>query len=453
LQSRFPLTELRAVEDDCSHDWYVSMNRINFKTNEAIALVDCNNFYVSCERVFNPKLEKVPVAVLSNNDGCIVSRSNEIKAMNLSIGTPGFKYEGLIKNQGGVMLSSNYTLYADMSNRVMQTLTHFCPDIEIYSIDEAFLNLNGFKIRDLTDYCKTIRATVRKWTGIPVSVGIANTKTLAKIANHVSKKYPGYKGVFNMYNHSEISRILESIPVAKVWGVGRQYEKFLVQRNIINARQLRDAEEKFIDHYMTSVGHKTVLELKGYSCIDMDETPVSKKSIVTSKSFSKQVGALPELQEAVSTYITRAAEKLRSQKCVAGHLMVFLNTNRFKDGPQYNNAASTSLFPPTGYTPELIKTAMQLLDQLWLPGFEFKKAGVMLTDIIHEADVPLTFMADNYLDDKRKILMEVIDAVNKYLGQDTVFYASAGIQKNWEMKRAKLSPRYTTRWTDVPKVK
>lgn len=429
------------------------MRRINYKTNEAIALVDCNNFYVSCERVFNPKLEGVPVAVLSNNDGCIVSRSNEVKAMNLPIGTPAFKYEKMIESKGGCLLSSNYTLYADMSNRVMQTLMHFCPDIEIYSIDEAFLNLNGFKTRDLTNYCLEIRNTVRKWTGIPVSVGIANTKTLAKIANHISKKYPGYKGVFNMIKHPEMDRILQSIPVAKIWGVGRQYEKFLVQRYITNAKQLRDADEKFIDHYMTSVGHKTVLELKGYSCIDMDETPGSKKSIVTSKSFSKQVGSLPELQEAVSTYVTRAAEKLRHQHCVAGHLMVFLNTNRFKDGPQYNNAASTTLFPPTGYTPELIKTALNLLEQLYLPGFEFKKAGVMLADIIKEEDVPLTFMAENYLDDKRKILMDVIDTVNKYLGQDTVFYASAGIQKDWEMKRAKLSPKYTTRWTDLPKVK
>jgi DNA polymerase V len=256
-----------------------------------------------------------------------------------------------------------------------------------------------------------------------------------------------------MLNHPEMNRILESIPVAKIWGVGRQYEKFLVQRNITNARQLRDADEKFIDHYMTSVGHKTVLELKGFSCIDMDETPGSKKSIVTSKSFSKQVGTLPELQEAVTTYITRAAEKLRRQRCVAGHLMVFLNTNRFKDGPQYNNAASTTMFPPTGYTPDLIKAALSLLDQLFLPGFEFKKAGVMLADIIHEDDVPLTFMADNYLDDKRKVLMEVVDSVNKYMGQDTMFYASAGIQKDWEMKRAKLSPRYTTRWNEILKVK
>lgn len=423
------------------------------KRSEIFALVDCNSFYVSCERVFNPSLENVPVAVLSNNDGCIVSRSNEVKALNLPIGTPSFKYENLITSKGGVLLSSNYTLYADMSHRVMQTMEHFCPDIEIYSIDEAFLNLKGFNTRDLTAYCHKIRETVRKWTGIPVSVGVGSTKTLSKIANHIAKKYPGYKGVFNMYKHQEMDKILASIPVAKIWGIGGQYEKFLLQHKISNALQLRDADQNFIDHYMTSVGHKTVLELQGFSCIDMDESPSPKKGIITSKSFSKQVSSLAELEEAVSSYISRAAEKLRMQKSVAGHLMVFLNTNRFKDGPQYNNSASTTLFPPTAYTPELISAGLELLKDLYLPGFDFKKAGVMLTDIIQEEDVPLTFMADNYLDDRRKILMDVVDSVNKYMGQDTLFYASAGIKKDWQMKRAKLSPRFTTRWSDIPRVK
>jgi DNA polymerase V len=429
------------------------MKTVNLKTNEIIALVDCNNFYVSCERVFNPKLEGVPVAVLSNNDGCIVSRSNEIKALNLPIGAPGFKYEKLIESKGGTLLSSNYTLYADMSRRVMATLEYMCPDIEIYSIDEAFLNLNGFRSRDLTAYCAEIRRIVRKWTGIPVSVGIASTKTLAKIANHIAKKYPGYNGVFNMYKHPKTDEILQSITVDKVWGIGRQYEKFLLQKGIRNARQLRDADEKFIDHYMTSVGHKTVLELKGYACIEMDEEPGPKKGIITSKSFSKQVKDINELREAVSTYVSRAAEKLRKQHSVAGHIMVFLNTNRFKEGPQYNNAMSTSLFPPTAYTPDLINAALSLLELLYVPGLEFKKAGVMLTEIIQEEDVPLTFMAENYLDDKRKVLMDIVDKVNHKLGQDTIFYAGSGIKKDWEMKRAKLSPRYTTRLDELPKAK
>ncbi|HPM05270.1 MAG TPA: DUF4113 domain-containing protein, partial [Candidatus Cloacimonas sp.] len=250
-----------------------------------------------------------------------------------------------------------------------------------------------------------------------------------------------------------IEKALARTPVAEIWGVGRQYDKFLRQNKIETALQLRDAPDKFIDHYMTSVGHKTVLELRGYACIELDEVPAAKKSIVNSRSFGKQVSELAELREAVSNYITRAAEKLRKQKSVAGYLMVFLSTNRFKEGPQYNNSLSTTLFPPTAYTPELIRIALQLLDELYLPGFEYKKAGVMFADIVSENDVPLSFMEVNYLDDKRKQLMDTIDKLNRKFGQDTLFYASSGLQKDWQMRRAKLSPAYTTRWPDLPKVK
>lgn len=369
------------------------------------------------------------------------------------MGSPGFKYEALIRKHGGSLLSSNYTLYGDMSNRVMETLSMFCPEVEIYSIDEAFLRLNGFRIRNLEEYAAKIKHTIQKWTGIPVSVGISKTKTLAKIANHVAKKYKAYKGVFVMLEEDRINKVLQTVPVGEIWGIGRQYDSFLRQNNILTALQLRDADEKFVDHYMTSVGHKTVLELRGFSCIDLDEAPSTKKSIVTSKSFSKQVEAYSELEEAVSTYISRAAEKLRKQKCVCGHLMVFLNTNRFKDSPQYNSSVSTTMFPPTAYTPEMIKTGLQLLEELYLKGFEYKKAGVMLSDIIREEDVPLSFLETNYLDDKRKNLMLTIDKINRIAGQDTVFYASSGIKKDWEMRRAKLSPKYTTRWKDIPRIK
>ncbi len=429
------------------------MNSNGLPSDEIIALVDCNNFYVSCERVFNPALIGKPVAVLSNNDGCIVSRSNEIKALKIPMGSPGFKYEALIRKHGGTLLSSNYALYGDMSNRVMQTLEMFSPEIEIYSIDEAFIRLNGFRIRDLEEYAANIRKTTMKWTGIPVSVGVSKTKTLAKIANHVAKKYPAYNGVFNMLDKDRIDKVLKTIPVGDIWGIGRQYDKFLRQNKIETATQLRDAPDKFISHYMTKVGSKTVLELQGYSCVDLDEAPSPKKSIVTSKSFGKQVLSYAELEEAVSSYITRAAEKLRRQNCVAGHLMVFLNTNRFKEGPQYNSSASTTLFPPTAYTPDMIKHSLELLDEVFLNGFEYKKAGVMLSDIIREEDVPLSFMETNYLDDRRKTLMTTMDKINKRTGQDTLFFASSGIKKDWEMKRAKLSPRYTTSWKDIPKVK
>jgi DNA polymerase V len=429
------------------------MNTTGLKNDNIVALVDCNNFYVSCERVFNPKLNNKPVAILSNNDGCIVSRSQEIKDLKIPMGAPGFKYEALIKKNGGTLLSSNYALYADMSSRVMEVLAMFSPDIEIYSIDEAFLGFNGFKTRNLAEFGNKIKRTVFQWTGIPVSVGISKTKTLAKVANHFAKRYSAFKGSLCLLNDERIANALAKTPVSEVWGIGRQYDKFLRQNKIETALQLRDADDKFIDHYLTSTGLKTVLELRGYSCIDLDDAPISKKSIVTSRSFGKQVSELSELQEAVSEYVTRAAEKLRKQNCVAGLLIVFLSTNRFKEGPQYNNSLSTTLFPPTAYTPDLIEKALNLLEELFLPGFEFKKAGVKLTDIIPEKDVPLSFMEVNYLDDKRKKLMETVDKLNRIYGQDTLFYASNGIKKDWKMRRAKLSPHYTTNWNDLPKVK
>lgn len=429
------------------------MNTTGLSRDNIVALVDCNNFYVSCERVFNPALHGKPVAVLSNNDGCLVSRSQEIKDLKIPMGAPGFKYEALIKKHGGTLLSSNYALYGDMSARVMEVLSMFTPDLEIYSIDEAFMGLNGFRTRDLEEFGRRVKRTVFKWTGIPVSVGISTTKTLAKIANHFAKKVPAFKGSLCLLNEERIEKALARTPVAEIWGVGRQYDKFLRQNKIETALQLRDAPDKFIDHYMTSVGHKTVLELRGYSCIVMDEAPAAKKSIVNSRSFGKQVSDLAELQEAVSNYITRASEKLRKQKSVAGYLMVFLSTNRFKEGPQYNNSKSTTLFPPTAYTPDLIRIALELLDDLYLPGFEYKKAGVMFADIMSEADVPLNFMEVNYLDDRRKHLMDTIDKLNRKYGQDTLFYASSGLKKDWQMRRAKLSPAYTTRWNDLPKVK
>lgn len=284
-------------------------------------------------------------------------------------------------------------------------------------------------------------------------MGISRTKTLAKVANHYVKRYSGYRGCLVLLDDGRIEKALKQLPVAEIWGIGRQYDKFLRQNKIENAWQLRNAPEDFIDHYMTSVGHKTVLELQGFSCIDMDDTPVPKKSIVVSRSFGKQVSALNELEEAVSTYITRAAEKLRSQHSVAGHLMVFLNTNRFKEGPQYNNSAQTTLSPPTAYTPDLIKTALELLRDIHLPGFEFKKAGVMFAEIMDEDDVPLNLIETNYLDDERKPLIDSIDRINNSCGRDTVFYASSGINKKWKMKQAQLSPCYTTRWSDLLKTK
>lgn len=429
------------------------MDSTGLSDKQIVALVDCNNFYVSCERVFNPRLRKVPVAVLSNNDGCIVSRSNEIKALKIPMGAPGFKHEAFIRKHNGVLLSSNYALYGDMSARVMDVLGRFSPNVEIYSIDEAFLDLTGIRERDWEAWGRNLRRTVYRWTGIPVSVGIGRSKTLAKVANHHAKRISAFKGSLCVLDAKRCEEALRRLPVGDIWGIGRQYDKFLRQNKIENALQLRDAEDKFINHYLTTVGHKTVLELRGYSCIDLDDAPVAKKSIVSSRSFGRQVERFEDLQEAVSTYVTRSGEKLRRQHSVAGHMMVFLSTNRFKEGPQYNNSLSTSLFPPTAYTPDMIRVALQLLDELYLPGFEYKKAGVMLADIIHEDDVPLSIMDVNYLDDHRTNLMKAVDRLNRMYGRDTVSYASNGIKQEWQMKRARLSPRYTTSWKDLPRVK
>ena len=429
------------------------MNKIGLSDTNIVALVDCNNFYVSCERVFDPSLEGKPVAVLSNNDGCIVSRSNEIKAMNIPMGAPGFKHEARILKHGGTLLSSNYALYGDMSRRVMQTLEEFSPEMEIYSIDEAFLNLNGFRQRDLEDYGRRIREKVRKWTGIPVSVGISRTKTLAKIANRFAKRYSGYKGCLVLLDDERIEKALNLTPVAEIWGIGRQYDRFLRQNGILNAWQLRNAPENFIDHYLTSTGHKTVLELQGFACIRMEEAPAPKRSVVCSRSFGRQVEELKDLEEAVSEYVTRAAEKLRAQHSVAQQMMVFLATNRFKEGPQYNNALQIQLSPPSAHTPDLIKIALTMLHELHLPGFQYKKAGVMFSGLISEDDVPLNLLETNYLDDRRHDLIQAVDRLNRKHGRDTVFFASSGTKRDWQMKRARLSPAYTTRWTDLIRTK
>lgn len=429
------------------------MDKHGLNKRSIIALIDCNNFYVSCERVFDPSLEGKPVAVLSNNDGCLVSRSKEIKALGIPMGAPAFKHEALIRKHGGSLLSSNYALYGDMSMRVMQTLEQFSPQMEVYSIDEAFLDLGGFPFVDLELYASQIRETVKKWTGIPVSVGIASSKTLAKLANHWAKRVPGFNGVLSLLDEHRLEKALKLTPVGEVWGIGRQYEKFLLQNGIVNAWQLRNADEKFIDHYMTKVGHKTVLELQGYHAISLEEAPQDKKCILVSRSFGKQVASFDELREALSNHVSTAAHKLRQQDGLAARMMVFLSTNRFKDGPQYSNSKQMVLSPPSAYTPELIKHALELLEEIHLPGFEYKKAGVMFSEIVHKDDVPLSFLESNYLDDKRKTLMDTVDRVNRKSGRDTLFMASSGVQKEWQMKRARLSPAYTTRWSDLPRAK
>ncbi|OQY37047.1 MAG: protein umuC, partial [Candidatus Cloacimonetes bacterium 4572_65] len=325
------------------------------------ALIDCNNFYASCERVFNPSLNNKPVVILSNNDGCVIARSQEAKDLGIEMATPAYKNKALFTKHNVNLFSSNYALYGDLSARVMDVISNFSPDIEIYSIDESFIELSGFKNRDLTEYGREIKATVEKWTGIPVSVGIAKTKTLAKIANHIAKKKKYYKGVFNLLDIEDINQVLVQVPVSKIWGIGRQYSHFLNKNNIVTALDLIQANDEWISKYLTSLGHQTVLELKGTSCIDMNSIDPPKKGIVSSKSFGKAVNTLSELEEAVSTYINIACNKLRKQHSVAQYISVYISTNRFKDTPQYNNNASIRFLSPTAYTPDFIQASLVIL--------------------------------------------------------------------------------------------
>ena len=418
------------------------------------ALVDCNNFYASCERVFQPELENKPVGILSNNDGCIVALSNELKKLNIPRGTPVFKINHLIKKHGIKILSSNYALYGDMSVRVMKTLSQFTPDLEIYSIDEAFLSLKGFEYRDLTEYGKKIRKTVLQWTGIPTSIGIGPSKTLAKIAARVAKKYRKFDGVFNITKHPKMDDILKSIEVVKIWGVGFRYAKMLKKNGINNAYELSQAPDKWVQKRMTIVGLKMVKELRGISCIDLEMDIDPKKEIVSSRSFGSPVTELSDLQEAAASYCIRAVEKLREENQVASQIMVYLTTNRFRQNdPQYANYAISYLPLPSAYTPDFLHAVKRVLKSIYREGYKYKKVGVMISDIMHQSKAPLDFFEPTYLDDRRKTIMDCFDMINKKWGSNTLTYINTDADKKWKMKREKLSPSYTTSWNELPIVK
>jgi len=423
------------------------------KKKDIFALIDCNNFYVSCERVFQPSLRNKPVGVLSNNDGCIVALSDELKKLNIPRGTPGFKIKHLLKKYDIKLFSSNYALYADMSARVMEILYQFTPDVEIYSIDEAFLSLVGFEHLNLTDYGKKIQKTVKQWTGIPVSVGIGPTKTLAKIANRIAKKHKGYKSVFNILNHPKTDEILASIDVKHIWGVGPRYAKMLHRHRICNALELANAPQNWVKKRMTIVGLKTCKELKGISCLDLEMDISPKKEIVSSRSFGKPVSTLEELQEAASSYCIRAVEKLRSQRSVASGIMVYIATNPFKDEPQYVNFANSRLSTPSAFTPDFLKLVNKDVETLFRSGYKYKKVGVMINDIVSEENAPLDFFEPSYLDDERKTIMDCVDNINKKRGNNKVTFAKVGTKQRWKMKREKLTPQYTTKWNELPLVK
>jgi len=423
--------------------------------NKVIALVDCNSFYASCERVFQPKLQFKPVVVLSNNDGCVVARSKEAKKLGIPIGAPAFKYRDLFElNEVGVF-SSNYALYGDLSRRVFETLYEFTPEVEIYSIDEAFLDLSHLHITNLWELGRKIRKTVLQWTGIPVSVGIAHTRLLAKLANELGKKEEIFAGVvdFTTMSRSEIDKHLESIPVEDVWGVGRQYAKMLKRLGIDNAMKLKYADTRVIRNLMTVQGDRIVRELNNTSCITLKNNSEPKKIIISTRSFRYDVYDYKELKQAVSKYTARAAEKLRHDKSVANFIQVFILTNRFKkDKPQYFNNALVKLPYPTAFTPTLIKHALYCLDHIFKNGYPYKKAGVFLVGLQPDKHIQYDMFMPNKegVRKQENKLMSCIDKINNTWGKETVKMASDGIKQEWSMRIEQKSPRYTTCWLELP---
>ena len=422
------------------------------------ALVDCNNFYVSCERVFDPALRHVPVMVLSNNDGCVVARSNEVKALGIKMGEPAFKCRDLIRKHNIRVFSSNYTLYADMSRRVVETLKRFTPDMEIYSIDESFLLFSGLQLSDYEAYGEEIRETVLRWTGIPVSIGIAPSKGLAKVANKVAKKFDSFRGVadFTKLSDQHIDSYLDQLELSDVWGIGGQYTKRLNSRGIHSVKQLKYTDEKWIQKVMTVMGERCVLELRGISCFGLDQNPVRKKEICSSRSFGTPVTEKEDMRQAVSSYASRACEKLRAQHSYANIVIVYIKTNRFKPNErQYANSAYIKLPEPTASTIDLTKYALYGLDRIFRSGYRYKKAGVILEGLQPDDYVQLNCFIpyDPAMRKRENALMQAVDGLNCKWGSGVLHLASEGIKKEWSMKRSLLSKRFTTSFEELLEIK
>lgn len=413
------------------------------------ALIDCNNFYVSCERIFNPSLEGIPVVVLSNNDGCIISRSNEAKALGLKMGEPVFKRRDVIEQQNVKVYSSNYALYGDISQRVMDTLRSFTPQIEIYSIDEAFLDLTGMNV-DLINYGKKIRAEIFKRIGMPVGVGIAATKSLSKVANHLAKKRDG---VFAITNERERDWALRNTPIDDVWGIGRQYTVMLKRMNINTAYEFTQLSTDWIRNHLTVTGHRLREELLGKPCISIESVMPAKKNIATTRAFGKKISDIEYLREAVSTYAVKCAGKLRRQKSVAAFLTVFIHTDPFSEKEKYVSRSLTLTLPvPSNSDIILAKAALHGLSQIFQPNLLYKKAGVIVSGISTDKAIQgnLFYQEDN---EKLSAISQVSDYLNARYGRGTVQLAIQGSGREWKLRQEKLSPGYTTRWDDILNVK
>ncbi|MDD2769011.1 MAG: Y-family DNA polymerase [Methylococcus sp.] len=419
------------------------------------ALADCNNFYASCERLFAPHLEGRPVVVLSNNDGCVIARSNEAKAIGIPMGAPYFQIEKLIRRHGVVVFSSNYTLYGDLSRRVMAVLAGFAPRYEVYSIDECFLDLFALPF-DLTDYSLRIVRTVKQWTGIPVSIGIAPTKTLAKLANRLAKKGQSPAGaVLDWSRLLSPEQALASIPVEDIWGIASRSGARLRELGITNALALRDADPKRLRSIFGVVMERIVLELRGTSCLSLEIAPPPQKQIMVSRSFGDRLSAQDDLRAAVASFAARACEKLRSRRLHAQALSVFLQTSPFDTSrPGYANSLTIPLEAPSQDSHLLIGLALRGLERLYLPGYAYQKAGVLLLDLVPSGVQQGSLFAPSGADTVRSAsLMAVIDRINHSFGRQALRFGSEAVSAQWRMRALLKSPAYTTRWAELPRVR
>lgn len=418
------------------------------------ALVDCNSFYASCEKVFVPALADRPVVVLSNNDGCVIARSAEAKAVGIPMGKPAYQCRELFRRHDVAVFSSNYALYGDLSARVMKTLAGFTPALDVYSIDEAFLDLTGLP-QAVHRYGRHIRETVARWIGIPVSIGIGPTKTLAKVANRAAKKDPALDGVLDFSACPDPDAVLERFPVEDVWGIGRRYAAMLARHGVVNARQFRDLPRDWVRKKMTVGGLHTLLELRGTPCLSLEEIAPVRKSVVASRSFGQAVTTIEDMREALASHASRAAQRLRAERLVAGGVTVWLQTNTFIAGePQYANSAFAALPVATAHTGAVVQTAFKVLDGIFRPGFRYKKVGVMLSGLERTGNRQLSLLAPPREQDARaERLMAALDAINARFGRDVLRLAACGIEQPWQMKRAAKSPSYTTSWAELPVVK
>ena len=413
---------------------------------KVFALIDCNAFYVSCERVFNPKLNNKPVVALSNNDGCIIARSKEAKALGIKMGVPLFKVKDIVEKENVIVFSSNYTLYADMSRRVMNIISEFTPSIEVYSIDEAFIELTNMNV-DYESYARHMRKVILQYTGIPVSIGIASTKTLTKVANHIAKDDESLEGVCSLIQHENLDQVLEDTNVADVWGVGRQLSKKLIANGIFNAKLLKNCEDAWVRKMMSVNGLKTVSELREISCLDLEETSATRKSCCTTRSFGKPLINLEDIEQAVTTFARRATERIRGENLIASTVSVFLRTNPFDRNRYYSNSSTTTLSYPTYDTVQIVKIALQLTKIIFRENYKYKKAGVLLSGFYEKGtETKDLFSEARYRSPK---LMSAVDQINERYGSDTIQIATECQIGKWKQKRKNCTQSYTTQLDNV----